>query len=150
MQSAVLRIVSIAEEYSRMCLMETVEARLPSNMYLVTKLWSRAAQDVDVTWEKQCQAWAEWFGVRVAAATEYKRLEPFISLRNTIAHGLGHLTRRQIGRDGGRALLESYRRAGIPFSGYQVLVNESCVERNALAAVDYIAWLDRSVTSLPA
>lgn len=148
-QSAAVRVVSIAEEYSRSSLINAVEARLPPANRLVARFWERVSADAESTWPQQAQAWNQWFEVNVQGSDAYKELQPYIDARNAIAHGLGSLTRKQLGGDGGAAVRKRLADAGIFVEGIRIVLDEVSVVEGSQRAAEYVGWLDERFQALP-
>jgi hypothetical protein len=135
-------MASIAEEFSRELLLDGTRALVPSAPAVLEVLWERAERDAEATWEKQTTAWKSWHGIDVRAANEYKVLEGVIQARNAIVHGLGELTRRQLGNDGGTAMKTRLASVGIPVVGRRLLIDAAAAARCSDIVVAYILWID--------
>lgn len=148
LNSSVLRVVSVAEEFHRSSLARVVEARLSSDEMAIS-VWERTARDLDLAWHRQTDAWKEWFGIEVEKADEYKRFHPFVDARNAIVHGLGALTRTQLGRDGGKRVRDELGKGGIVVVGTRLVIDEAAVATCARSASAFVSWLDRKASGLP-
>jgi hypothetical protein len=115
---------------------------LPSGAPLVETIWRAAFRDVESSWQKQRKAWKDWYGVSWSSFPDIGRFEGYQEARNTIMHGLGRLTPRQMGRDSGAGTRQKLLEAGIKIHGNEIRVTRADQRDCALACRDFIRWLD--------
>ena len=140
-QDAILRLVAIAEEFSIGRFVDVIEALLPADQ-LVSALWDAELDRSSDTWGRRNTLWKRYRSVDISAFALRDPLEGFIEARNSIAHGLGDLTRKQLRRRA--SAIEKLRRANVGVQGTGVVIADTDVEHCARVVNAYIAWLDAS------
>jgi hypothetical protein len=146
---AFLRIVSAAENFGLACLLRSFESRAPVVQLHVGRLWDTTSVEFGMTWQRQCKAWNDLLGIEMEKAPAYKRLGPFLDVRNAITHGLGELTRRQLANNKGPAMRERLRRAGFVVVGNRIALQAENIADAISAVVDFIDWLDLEAQGAP-
>lgn len=138
-------ITAIAEDYSRRLLIECSERVLDLSVDLMEDLWKTGLRRAEGSWETHSAAWAKWFGIDLRTWVDYPSLLAFVQARNAIIHGLGDLTRRQIGDDGGRRVKAQLASVGIATAGRTIILTTNAVRNSALTSRAFIEWLDLAV-----
>jgi hypothetical protein len=123
---AVTSMVSIIEQFA----VHSLELRL-DEIFIETTEVSLAARNsllrqVEQSWDNRHKALRRWFEGSLTPEPKAK-VAAFVEARNAITHGLGRLTRRQLGNDGGKALKAQLAVVGISESGGRVHVPSSSV-----------------------
>ena len=121
----------------------SVELFLPAQHEAAQAVWRQAVDGAEGTWRKRCEAWRTWFAIDVSKSATYINLKPFIDVRNALAHGLGSLTRLQLGKDNGANVRTALGAAGVPMDGNRIVLDGATVQRCVGAGVAHISWLDR-------
>lgn len=139
-QATVLRMISITEAFCGDRLLGAAESEVePAGSKVRNLMWEKAATDAVASWPAVKVAYKKWYDVRPAWAA----LETLVELRNTIAHGLGELTRQQRSRR--QAVVQAFTQAGIRLDGDRVVLTESNVMAARNACVELIEALDLDV-----
>jgi hypothetical protein len=139
-QDAITRSVAIVEEFASGLLLELTESLLPDKPALIGVMWDRESGRVTRSWDERITAWNKLHSI--AIRTDFvgaSALLGFVEVRNAIAHGLGHLTSRQLKTSDLYKLLAA---ANIDTRGTQVMVTHADVERINRIAQNFIEWLD--------
>lgn len=138
-QSAILALVSIAEEFSLSRLVELAEERSPAHR-LVELLWeSELGRSAD-TWSQRDTLLARYFGITAGSFPLRAALVGFIDARNAIAHGLGSLTRKQ--QQHQSKISARLAQAGITMERHALMLQPTNVENCAMVVTEYVLWLD--------
>jgi hypothetical protein len=138
---AILRLVAIAEEFSTGRFVDAIEIRLPSDP-VVSALWEAELDRSGDTWPKRNELWKKYKNVNIKAFHHHKELQGFIQARNSITHGLGGLTRRQLRNR--IATVRELRDANIDLRGDSLVIDASHVEACAAIVKAFVLWLDAS------
>lgn len=141
-QATVLRMISITEAFCGDRLLGVAESEVePAGSTVRNIMWQRASTDAVGSWPSMKAAYKKWYGVRPV----WTNLETLVDVRNSIAHGLGELTRQQ--RSQRQALVQAFTRAGIGLDGDRVVLTEGNVTEARNACVELIQGLDLEVTA---
>lgn len=141
-QDAVLRLVAIAENYAISGLSIDGNTRFPQGGD-AQLLWSQLPDRLTETWDGALQAWAKIFGIKIRpSGGGFDVLEGFIAARNTIAHGLGTLTPKQL--RGRAAVAQQLSRAGFALAGDTLNVEARHVLGCAAVVETFVLWLDEA------
>lgn len=135
-------LVAIAEEFSRRLLFAVSDPLVTRDHPLRAELWRLAERQADSTWSRQQSAWKKWHGIDLKQFSGWDELCGFIDARNALMHGLGELTRRQLGADGGRSVRERMSAAGLVTSGRRLILDGASAGNCAAIAGRFIGWLD--------
>jgi hypothetical protein len=138
-QDAILRIVSIAEDFSIGRFVDAIEPTLPPHG-IVTELWDAQLDRASDTWQQRDELWKTYKNVNVATFPQMQVLQGFIVARNAVAHGLGQLTRKQLRKRA--STVGRLGQADIRVRGDVLDLGAADVERCAGAVLAFIAWLD--------
>jgi hypothetical protein len=140
-QDTILRLVAIAEEFSIGRLIDAIEVTLPSDP-IVSALWDAELDRSGDTWPKRTALWKKYKRVNVKEFPQHTQLQGFIHARNSIAHGLGALTRRQLRNR--TSTTQALRAANIRLHGDRLVIDSTHVEVCALVVKEFVGWLDGS------
>jgi hypothetical protein len=143
---AILRLIAIAEEFSIARFVDVIETLLPSEP-VVSALWEAELDRSGDTWPKRNILWKKYLNVKIKDFPYNKDLQGFIQARNSITHGLGSLTRRQLRSRATTA--QELRDAGIRLHGDSLTIDASDVEACATTVKTFVGWLD-AATMVPA
>jgi hypothetical protein len=92
-------------------------------------------------WDRRVTSWKRIHELNLKAFPSWSQFDGFICVRNTIAHGLGLLTPRQLRN---QETVKRIRAAGVTVHARRVALTTADVERCAQIASWYIDWLDVS------
>lgn len=135
----ILRLVAIAEEFSITRFVDVVEVVLPSDP-LVSALWDAELDRSSDTWPKRDELWKRYKDVNLREFPRRGPLNGFIEARNSISHGLGRLTRRQLRKR--EATTERLLEANIHVQDESLVIDTTHVEQCATVVKAFIDWLD--------
>jgi hypothetical protein len=136
---AILRLIAIAEEFSVARFVDAIEILLPSDP-IVAALWEAELDRSGDTWPKRNLLWKKYLNVKVTGFPHHKKLQGFIQVRNSITHGLGSLTRRQLRSR--TATAEQLGDADVRLHGDSLTIDASHVEACATTVKEFVSWLD--------
>jgi hypothetical protein len=136
---AILRLVAIAEDFSIGHFVDIVEPLLPSDPVVAT-LWDAELDRSGDTWHQRNALWKRYKNVIYSAFPQSDPLDGFIEARNSIAHGLGGLTRKQQRK--WDSTTGKLRHASIRVEGESLVLDATHVEQCAIVVKAYIGWLD--------
>jgi hypothetical protein len=98
-------------------------------------------------WRQLRDAWADWHRVPLGSAPAWDSLLSFVEVRNSVMHGQGFLTRKQLGSDFGKSIHGSLRKIDVTVDSSGGLnLTERHVANCATSCASLIAWLDERVT----
>lgn len=147
---AVVQIVSITELFDCELFRAYVNEAIASQHPAAQALWQKDADQAEKKWDTRSERWNKWFSVAVQTAEQYKAFRPFIEVRNAVAHGLGSLTRLQLGKDGSASeTRKSLHSVGVTVEGTRLLLSQQTADACAVAAISYVRWLDAETMALP-
>ena len=135
-------LLAVTEQFCVTGLDTLSSGYLPSGAPLVEKIWRDTFRDVESNWQKQRKAWKDWYGVSWSTFPGMKALEGYQEARNTVMHGLGRLTPRQIGRDSGAETCRKLSEAGISVYTNRIQVSRTNQRDCTFVCRDFIRWLD--------
>lgn len=123
-QTTLVRLLSITESYCAARLTNYVEQKLDvASSKIHAAIWEKTAIDVTSNWANQKDAYKKWLEVD----PEWRWLEGLAEARNSVSHGLGHLTRRQLRS---RASTSSkISAAGLSLSGNALIITDDSLIR---------------------
>ncbi len=145
-EDALVRLISIAEEFTHGLLLELTSRKLPADAR-VAVLWDSHVDRETDTWEQRMATWRLVHSVSIPSSPRYDVLFGFIQARNAIVHGLGSLTRKQL-RDRTKSVAR-LRAARISVNGDQLVLTGRHVEQCADVVRTLIRWLDDEATRVP-
>lgn len=143
---SVVSIVSIVEEFFVSSLHLRVSAAFDVTSRLIEDAQSEVLKEVDSTWPRRQTAAKNWYGIDGSTVSSYTRFMAFVEARNSITHGLGRLTRRQLANDGGKQTLSRLAAVGIAQFGGRLVIEGATVVSCAQAARDTVVWCDEAIT----
>jgi hypothetical protein len=137
---AIAQLVATAEHFSAALLIESAEDTLAGAPHIAQALWRRQQNRVDSTWDSQVDAWNSYLEIDFRAHEYFPALMPFIEARNSVVHGLGELSRRQL-KDR-TATIKVLSDGGFSVKGNTVTMHDSTVASCRNIALNFIIWLD--------
>ena len=138
-QSELLRLVTIVEAFVDSCSAQQFEHRTSGRDAFVREMAAEGRETSLRGWDERKEAFKKYHGVALGDCTGWNDIDAAREIRNSIAHGLGHLTARQ--RSGrARRKMESM---GVRFRGDQLVLDTTTLERCAKSAVAFIRDVDR-------
>jgi hypothetical protein len=138
-EDALVRFISIADEFTLRLLIDVTEAKLPQDER-VGLLWEDFAERNTDSWGQRFSSWEILHKVTVSAFPRYSPLRGYIEARNAIVHGVGALTRKQLKQlPRNTGLLNS---AGIAMTGTRLTLTVANATDCASTVSSLIKWLD--------
>jgi hypothetical protein len=145
--STVITVVSVAENFIATTLQTAVEDAFNVTSRILQDARDRAWDDLDGTWPKRRDQSKRWFGIDFQAEDCLRKLLIFIDVRNSVAHGIGRLTRKQLGNDKGASIRTAMTGIGIDFRGELLQIDDSVVELCVTTCRESVLWFDRTMFS---
>jgi hypothetical protein len=142
--STTVGMVAITEGFVAAVLRAKVEATLTATSRITQDAQRDALQGVDSTWDSRLKYAKRWFGIDGASEGCIKNLLAFAEARNSIVHGMGRLTRRQLADDSGKATIAQLGSVGILVQASQVIINDVAVTRCAEDCRRAVLWMDEA------
>ena len=143
-QATLLRLISITEAFCGDRLVDEVESLIEPNRHTaVGAVWDQAAISATSSWSDQKRALKDWLGVKLTNA-QWKPVDDLVEARNSIAHGLGTLTRRQLRKK--QAVVAALEAAQITLSSTnQIELTDAALETAARQCRLLIISLDNGI-----
>ncbi|TFH70621.1 hypothetical protein [Cellulomonas sp. HD19AZ1] len=141
--AAVIRIASITEAFCADRLIDEVEAEmdLPTAQRLL-ELWQSAAINATSSWKSQRDHYKDWLGIR---GISWDFVMGVATARNSIAHGLGSLTRMQL--KSRKSTETQLKNASIALAGDRVLIDASSLRSIATGCIAHLLAVDEAVST---
>jgi hypothetical protein len=130
--AAVTAVVAVVEDFAVSALEDRLDRELDGGTVLTARARSGLVGSIERSWDDRVKFQRQWFSPPVDPAGPLAEVRAFVEVRNAIAHGLGKLTRRQLGDDGGARTLATLATVGVSRSSSGVLkVDDAAVARCA-------------------
>lgn len=146
-QAYFFRIVSVVEAYTDAALEAMFRRVVPSSSAAAIQLLESHMLAATQRWESRKKSFAEHHSLSLGDATngfpQWSKLDGMIEVRNSIAHGLGSLTRQQ--RQHATKTAGRCTQAGVRIEAGEVIVDQASVLRAAGVAEAFVRWLDGRV-----
>lgn len=143
-QAYYFRIVAIVEAYADAALDALFRGVVPASSPTATRLLEEHLLDATQRWESRKESFAAYHGVLFGDAhagfPQWSKLNGMIEVRNSIAHGLGGLTRQQ--RRKAQRTESRCAQAGVRVEAGEVVVSHANLMAAAQIAENFILWLD--------
>jgi hypothetical protein len=143
-QAHFFRIVAIVEAYTDAALESLFRGVVPASSAAATRLLEEHLLDATQRWDARKRSFAEHHGVLLGDKTNgfpsWSKLDGMIEVRNSIAHGLGSLTRHQ--RRSPMRTAARCAQAAVRIDAGEVVVDEASITAAAQVADDFVRWLD--------
>lgn len=143
-QAYFFRIVSVLEAFTDSALEAMFRNVLPTSSQAAIRLLESHLLDATQGWEGRKKSFAEHHSLPLGDPTvgfgRWSQLNGMIEVRNSIAHGLGSLTRQQLqnpGRAAGRCA-----QVGVQLRAGELVIDRAGLEKAGEVAEDFIRWLD--------
>jgi hypothetical protein len=138
LESTYLRFVSIAEAFTDVMIELLFGRAVPAPSALVSALIDEKL-DRAGRWDDRRELLL-LHDIRLSDFVQWQQLDAGIEVRNTIAHGLGALTRRQVRDAKLPAKLQSIH---VRLESRRVILSEGNISELRNVCVDYVRWLDQ-------
>jgi hypothetical protein len=143
-QAHYFRVVSIVESYTDAALEGMFKCVVPAASSAAIRLLEEHLIGATQRWESRKRSFADHHGIALGDShsgfPQWAKLSGMIEVRNSIAHGLGSLTRQQ--RQHARRTASSCRQAGVRIEAGEVVVDLVGLTTAAQVAEDFVRWLD--------
>lgn len=141
--SMVLLSIAVSEDFAMARLDLAMEAILPLTVASVEWVWT-SYFDTIRDWRRRSRVWQEAKDVKFSTFPAWPSLEAFVEVRNTLAHRVGALSRRQRTNVEARTELErKLSPIGVEMGDGRLWLGSAHAERCAEVAKEFIQWLDR-------
>lgn len=139
-QATLVRLLSITESFAADLLSREVSREIANGQSLIAiKLAEEAVIRATSTWQEQKKGYKDWLGVEV----DWKAIERLAEARNSVAHGLGRLTKRQLRNE--QSVKSKLKAAGITVEGDRIILSDKSLLTAALSCRNFIESLDLTV-----
>jgi hypothetical protein len=136
-QGILLRMLSITESYCADHLLEVAEVAVePAASEVRARIWDQSSIGAISTWSGIQDSYKRWFSIR----PNWNDLNRLVEVRNSIAHGLGELTRMQ--RTKRVSTVDKIKAAGIRLDGNRIVLEESDLDQAKRHCVALITEID--------
>lgn len=143
-QAYLFRIVAIVEAYTDAALEAMFRGVVPASSPAAIRLLETHLLDATRRWEERKKSFAEHHALPLGDMTVgfpgWSKLDGMIEVRNSIAHGLGSLTRQQ--RQNPMRTAAKCSQIGVRIDAGEVLVDNVSLSTAAQVAEDFVRWLD--------
>lgn len=143
-QGYFFRVVAIVEAYTDAALEAMFRRVVPASSAAATRLLETHLLDAAQRWETRKKSFSEHHSLPLGDAAVgfpgWSKLDGMIEVRNTIAHGLGSLTRQQ--RQNPLRTAARCAQVGVRIDAGQVIVDNVSLGAAAQVAEDFVRWLD--------
>lgn len=143
-QAYFFRIVTIVEAYTDAALEAMFRGVVPATSPAAIRLLEAHLLDATQRWEARKKSFAEHHALPLGDVAVgfpgWSKLDGMIEVRNSIAHGLGSLTRQQ--RQSPMRTAARCSQVGVRIDAAEVLVDDVSLGTAARVAEDFVRWLD--------
>lgn len=143
-QGYYFRIVAIVEAYTDAALEALFRGVVPESSPAAIRLLQSHLLDATQRWEGRKRSFAEHHAMPLGDVKvgfpQWSKLDGMIEVRNSIAHGLGSLTRQQ--RQNPTRTAARCAQVGVRIEAGEILVDRASLDNAAHIADDFVRWLD--------
>ncbi|MBA3652575.1 MAG: hypothetical protein H0W70_00090 [Actinobacteria bacterium] len=146
-QAYFFRIVAVVDAYTDAALEAMFRGVVPPSSPAAVRLLESHLLDATQRWESRKRSFADHHSLSLGDAAngfpQWSKLDGMIEVRNSIAHGLGSLTRQQrqhATRTAGRC-----KQVGVRIEAGEVIVDNPSLVTAGDVAEDFIRWLDQKI-----
>lgn len=136
-QGTLLRMLSITESYCADRLLEVAERDVePTTSEVRARIWNQSSIGAISTWSGIQNSYRKWFSIR----PDWNNLDRLVEVRNSIAHGLGELTRMQRAKQ--MSTVNKITAAGIKMDGNRIVLEERDLDQAKRDCIALITEID--------
>ena len=140
--NAIVSSMTIVEDFTVVALQERI-AREFSGHVMHDETLKSVSKGLENSWNDRLEYLQKWFVESPNPTGPIVQVQVFIQLRNSIVHGRGGLTRRQLGgKDSGKSLLARYRQIEVSESGGLLMIPPRCVVLGVRRSREFVLELD--------
>lgn len=143
-QSYLFRVVSVVEAYADAALESKFRSVVPPSSSAAIRLLESHLLRATLSWDARKRSFAEHHALPLGDAKlgfpQWSKLDGMIEVRNSIAHGLGSLTRLQ--RQNPTRTAARCSQVGVRIHAGEVVVDSVSLQSAAQVAEDFVRWLD--------
>lgn len=143
-QAYFFRVVAVVEAYTDAALDALFRGVVPASSPAASRLLDQHLLDATQRWGSRKESFAGYHGISLgdthAGFPQWSKLDGMIEVRNSIAHGLGSLTRQQ--RRNAPSTASRCGQVGVRIEAGEVVVSHANLMAAAQIAEDFILWLD--------
>ena len=121
MQYCLLRLISITEYFFDLATFSALNSKLDRADPLISSLLENAALAASKTWDARVNALRDYHSISTDDLVGYTRFKALVDVRNSIAHGIGHLTKMQSTGSGAAARITA---AGFAIVENRVIITD--------------------------
>lgn len=138
-ESAVVRLVSVAEAFLDARSLELMEADVPGVHQKVALMLNEFEQSSTISWKARKDAYKSYHKLDLSACAAVQKVDAAVQVRNSVVHGLGWLTARQRDKRGLRQVVEL---VGAKLSGGRIETTPDTVRLTYEACRQLVQWVD--------
>jgi hypothetical protein len=146
-QAYFLRVVAIVEAYTDAALEAMFSRVVPASSPAAMRLLESHLVDATQRWDSRKRSFADHHSLSLGDAgagfPQWSKLNGMIEARNSIAHGLGSLSRQQR-QNPGRAAARCAQ-IGVRIEAGELVVNSASLDAAAQVGHDFVRWLDARI-----
>lgn len=141
-QGEYLRLVSIVEAFLDICSQQQFDLRTSGRDTFVRSMAAEVRENSIRGWEERKAAFKKYHAIALGECERWSDIDTAREIRNSVAHGLGHLT----GRQQNAKTRQKMATMGIRFRGNQLIIDTDALEKCVRSAVAFIRDVDRSIS----
>ncbi len=138
LESTYLRLISIVEAYVDSMCSNLFRRHLVDQVPVLRALITAAETQASINWKERKSAFSDYHGVSLGSCKRWSELDAGIDIRNTIAHGLGTLTKRQR-NDKSRNKMKT---VGAVIVDDRLMLNDNALERCLVFTREFVKSVD--------
>lgn len=143
-QAYFFRVVAVVEAYTDAALDALFKGVVPASSPAASRLLDEHMLSATQRWDSRKRSFADHHGISFGDSRtgfhHWSKLDGMIEVRNSIAHGLGSLTRQQ--RRNALRTASRCGQIGVRIEAGEVVVSHANLMAAAQIAEDFILWLD--------
>lgn len=143
-QAYFFRIVAIVEAYTDAALEVMFRRVVPASSAAALRLLEAHLLDATQRWEARKKSFAKYHSLPLGDTRvgfpQWSKLDGMIEVRNSVAHGLGSLTRQQ--RQNPTRTAARCSQVGVRIEAGEVQVDRASLDGAAQVAEAFVRWLD--------
>jgi hypothetical protein len=137
-EAALVRLVSIAEAYTNALMLVLIDEAVLQPAPLVATALSQLEPRLTASWPARQGGFRSLLGIELAALPQWAQLDAATRVRNTIAHGLGEISRPR----GSKELAKDAKLIGARVAGNRCHLGDDTVRIVLDACSQFISALD--------
>jgi hypothetical protein len=146
-EEAITRIIAACEVYVSKRLREVTDFVATQGGRTAVELWRRQENQATATWAGLVDAWRDFHGIDFSNCAEhYAVVRGFVEVRNSVAHGLGKLTKRQLADANTARRITADAGVTVVDGGIRLVADN--VDHCARSVHSLVRWLDHAASEI--